>query len=191
MVNVPDTKTERDHYRDLWWQTALGLYQVLLSHARRISGNVFDAEDLVHETVCRVIRYPRDPNTLANPLSYLICIMKRVWLDRIVYEASRPTDSLDDPLKAQALEKQLPTIESEAFHTVEIQELREALDVLAGPLSSREWELLRMRLEGMTCEEIAEQWGEHVKVITYDWNALKAKVKYRVLKKIPGNASGH
>lgn len=188
---VPDIEVERDHYRDLWHQLVLEFYQPLLSWGRRISGNPFDAEDLVHETIYRVIRYPRDPGTLDHPLHYLRRIMRGVWLDKVRKEAARSMDSIDDPLKSEALENQLPTVEPEAFRNVESAELRDALEALAGPLTPREWDLLKMRLEGMTCEEIAELWSEHVRVITGEWNALKAKIKYRVRIKLRGNASDH
>ena len=47
-------------------------------------------------------------------------------------------------------------------------------------LSAREKELLKMHLCGFDTDEIATAWGEDVKVIRVEMNAVIAKIRYRV-----------
>ncbi len=56
-------------------------YDTLFRVAFRFTGAVADAEDLVQETCVRAYRRVDEVAGLDNPLSWLICVMRRLYID--------------------------------------------------------------------------------------------------------------
>jgi len=168
-------------FRTLWVQVYEDFYSRLNNAAHRLAnGNLSDAEDLMQETIYRALLYPRDPATVENPLSYLLRIMRNAWRDKWVKENTAHTDSLDDILSNEALSKKLPTIELEVLSILENEELQDQMMRNIGRLTSRERLLLDLHLQGYNSSEIASQLNEDVRLIRYDLNAVRSKVRYRL-----------
>lgn len=76
-------------------------YAVLFRVASRFTGSRADAEDLVQETCLRAYRNIARVATLENPLTWLLCILRRLYIDRMRrYERSN-VSSIDDGLLAE------------------------------------------------------------------------------------------
>ena len=90
--------------------------------------------------------------------------------------------SIDDQDNNKALLIELPSIEPNVQRNLENKEFEKEIQIVAGPLNSRESEIFGLYLEGYSCKEIAAQLGDNPKLITFELNAVRAKVRYRVTK---------
>jgi DNA-directed RNA polymerase specialized sigma24 family protein len=61
---------------------------------RLTNGNVHDSEDLVQETICKILKDPTRLHFVANPVSYVYVILHHVWIDKKKRDAN--LGSLDD-----------------------------------------------------------------------------------------------
>ena len=75
-----------------------------------------------------------------------------------------------------------PAIDPDALRILENNELRAEMRANQGPLTSRENLLLRSYLEGYTCKEIAIKWNEDVRRVRSDLNAVRTKVRGRLIR---------
>lgn len=173
----------RNHYRPYLEKTYKDFYQPLFSRARRLAnGRLHDAEDLMQETFCRALIYPRNPEEISNPLGYLLRIMRNAWRDKWVKENAAVTDSLDELLNRDGPRAAEPAIESDIQRILENEELMAEMKVKQGPLTSREKLLLKLHLEGFKCKEIAARLSEDVRLVRSDLNAVRTKIRYRIRK---------
>jgi RNA polymerase sigma factor (sigma-70 family) len=178
-----DSDHKRNRYRPYLEQTYKDFYQRLFSRARRLAnGRLPDAEDLMQETFCRALNYPRNPEEITNPLGYLLCVMRNAWSDKRVKEHTGNTDSLDELLNSDRPRAAEPAIQSDVQRILENEELMAEMKVKQGPLTSRENLLLKLHLEGFKCKEIAARLNEDVRLIRSDLNAVRTKVRYRIQK---------
>lgn len=172
---------DKNLFRTFWVQVYEDFSSRLTIAARRLAnGNLSDAEDLMQETIYRALLYSRDPATIKSPLHYLLHMMRNVWTDKRVKENTAHTESLDDILSNEVLHKKLPTIEPEVLSILENEELKDQIMLNMGPLTSREKLLLNLHLQGYNSSEIASQLNEDVRLIRYDLNAVRSKVRYRL-----------
>ena len=58
-------------------------YAALFRVAVRFTGSRADAEDLVQETCLRAYRHIARVATLESPLTWLLCVLRRLYIDRI------------------------------------------------------------------------------------------------------------
>src|SRR5437588_11136451 len=87
---------EGEGLREYWAHTYEGLETRLLSYAKRLTNHMpFDAEDLVQETVYRVLCHPRDPGMVKNPGAYLKAMMRNAWIDRHRKESRINLESIE------------------------------------------------------------------------------------------------
>lgn len=76
-------------------------YATLFRVASRLTGSRPDAEDLVQETCLRAYRNMARVATLESPLTWLLCILRRLYIDRMRrYERSN-VSSIDEGLLAE------------------------------------------------------------------------------------------
>ena len=76
-------------------------YAALFRVASRFTGSRADAEDLVQETCLRAYRNIARVATLENPLTWLLCVLRRLYIDRTRrYERSK-VSSIDEGLLAE------------------------------------------------------------------------------------------
>jgi len=138
----------------------------------------FDAEDLVQDTVYRVLCHPRDPGMVKNPSAYLKAMMRNAWIDRRRKESRVSLESIEVLSDKRMLDncQVTPCV----HQSLEAAELRREVKHRQGRLSSREKELLDLYLEGNKCKDIAQILGEDVKLTRSELNAIKTKMRYRL-----------
>ena len=165
-----------------WEELFLEFYSWMCAYARSLyRGHVDRAEDLVHETILRILKCPRQPGDLTSPRAYVITTMRSAFLDALKKSIRAPLESLDDPQNA-GLQKNLVS-QSKVQRNLERQELLDAIRQEMARLSPRERRLLELLLEGKSPEEISEILEEDVRIIRVDVNALKSKLRYRLKDK--------
>jgi RNA polymerase sigma factor (sigma-70 family) len=174
-----DASDTTARHRAIWAQVCQDLYQRLILRARRLTNDrLSDAEDLVQETVCRVLIYPSNPMEVRTPLGYLLRMMRNIWIDQWVKEKRENTDSLDDILSGT----RHPTVESDVLRILENEELNDQMSSKLVGLTSREKLLLQLHLEGYKCKDIADTLNEDARITRSDLNAVRAKLRYRLTK---------
>lgn len=176
---------DQNEHRTFWAKTCEDLRQRLLAYALwLVNGRDHEAEELVQETFCRTFMYLKDPETISNPFGYLRTILRNIWSTKWRKEGAAKTVSLDELLSKEAGQKPLrsvePAVEPDMPRALLNDELREVVRVKQGPLKPREKLLLKLYLEGYTCEEIANILNEDVRLVRSDLNAVVAKVRYRL-----------
>jgi RNA polymerase sigma-70 factor (ECF subfamily) len=72
-------------------------YETLFRIAVRLTGSRHDAEDLVQETCVRAYRHIERAATLDNPRTWLICILRRLFIDLTRSHDRKRRDAFADP----------------------------------------------------------------------------------------------
>jgi RNA polymerase sigma factor (sigma-70 family) len=183
-----DRGSHRSRFGSFWVKTLEDSNERLKSYARRLAnGRAYDVEDLLQETICRALTYSPDPREIKSPLSYLLRMMRNSWIDRWKKENSANVESLEDLLNSG----QHPTVEPVVQRMLESRELQHEMAAKQGPLTPREKLLLELYLKGLKCQDIADRLDENVRLTRSDLNAVKAKVRYRLMKaRAKATASG-
>jgi RNA polymerase sigma factor (sigma-70 family) len=182
-----DPVNNRNQHRRFWEKTCEDFKERLTAQALRFTnGRIHDAEDLVQGTICRILTYPRNPEKVNSPIAYLLRIMRNLWSTNWRKKGSANMESLDELLSQETQQKQRrnvePAIEPDALRILENSELMAEMRVKKGPLTHREGLLLALHLEGYTCKEIAAKWNEDVRLVRSDLNAVRTKVRNRLIK---------
>jgi DNA-directed RNA polymerase specialized sigma24 family protein len=178
MANDDHKPTSKDH-RPYWENACEDFKKRLTSYALRLAnGKVYDAEDLIQDTTCRALMYSPNPTTIDNPLGYLLGIMRNAWIDKWNSENTDKTVSLESLSK----KTEHPAVAPDAFRLAENNELSQELSAHHGPLNEREETLLGLYLKGYKCGEIARILNEDVRLTRSDLNAVRTKVRYRLIK---------
>jgi RNA polymerase sigma factor (sigma-70 family) len=163
-----------------WTKVFEDSMQALNFYALRLSnGRSYDADDLRQETFCRALAYSEKPESITNPLGYLLRSMRNIWITRWHKENKAHTESLDELQDKMALTNH-PTVDPDVFRILENAELALQLKIICGPLSARERTLLELYLGGYKCKEMADILQEDVRIVQSDLNAVKSKVHQRV-----------
>lgn len=169
--------------RQAWIGLIESSYSDLRVMARKLTASdPQPEEDLVQDTILRCLKYAPDLKNIEDPIRYLYRTMRNLLFDR---RRKHEVVSLDDPTSSE-LEKDVSLrIEPRILSLLEEKELIESFrESLRGPLTLEEKELLKLMLEGLDSNEIAEILREDVRLTRYNCNALKAKLRYRVKKKL-------
>lgn len=166
-----------------WEKLFLEFYGWMYAYARSLYRGLTDrADDLVQETVVRILKCPRKPGDLRSPRAYVITTMQSAFRDDLRKSKRAPLDSLDDP-KNVALQAKLVS-HSTVERDLEKRELLDAMRQQSARLSQHERRLLDMLLDGQTHEDISEALGEDIRITRVDCNALKSKLRYRLKNSI-------
>jgi RNA polymerase sigma factor (sigma-70 family) len=171
----------RDQYNSYWCGAYVEYRQLLVEYARRLTnGRTDEAEDLTQESICRVLKWPKDPGQVSSPLSYFKRVVRNEWRTKWAKEGAHHVESLDQIAGDPARQKDLPTVEPEVLRTLENEGLRKELKAKQGPLTEDEKSLLEALGRWETLEEVAAELGEDPRVTKVRYYALIAKVRYRV-----------
>jgi DNA-directed RNA polymerase specialized sigma24 family protein len=147
------------------------------------------AEDILHDALWRVAQYA-DAAKITDKVNYLKKTIHNLCRD--IYSGPRllpaNTEYLDEPrnYEEERWYMQLrdpgrdPELNAEINEQVEIY-LRH-LEESCADLTDRETRLLRAHFDGWTNAEIASAWGEDIKLIRTDVNAVMVKLRYRLLR---------
>ena len=169
-----------NHHALYWANACQESMQRLHTYAMRLAnGRSYDAEDLVQETICRALTYSKEPESIRNPLGYLLRMLRSIWITKWHKENTANMKSLDE-LQSESGLKNYPAVEPDVFRILENEEFALKLKAIPGPLTAREKELLKLYLEAYSCKEMAELLNEDVRVTRYDLNAVKNKLKQRI-----------
>lgn len=163
--------------RGIWAKVCADNYLRLRSYAWRLTHNSHAAEDLVQDTITKILRLVPDPEAVEDKLSYLLRSVHNTWL-RWLKEKGRPEIiSIDDPANKAVFAIAAPQRDDDA---AEAESRRRMMLTQMRRLNERERGLLTLYLEGYKAGEIAAQLDEDVRVISYELNALRTKVRYRL-----------
>ena len=159
-----------------FWQLHHG---EMCARARRlIYGDADSAEDIVQETMLRILHSGRQPAELEKPLAYAYRAMRSVVIDRARHNGPVRPDSLDD--SESEVHNKLPIRKPTVQHDLEYKELLKAIRGRLTGLSSEEKELFDLLfVEGRAPVEIAHIRNEDIRITRTVINALKAKLRYR------------
>jgi len=164
-----------------WEQAYTDNFASLCALASRqlTKGNVYDAEDAVSEAFARVMRYAVQPELIANPVSYIWTVVKRVWISKKTGTDETAVESLDS-LSTDAVESlSAVQVEPEVLRLLAQEETRQQLKLKLGPLTLEEQQLVDFHLKGYSWSEVAEELGEDVKKIQFRWYRFTARQRYR------------
>lgn len=176
-MTLEEKKTE---YQAVWTQSYVDNYQHLRSYALLLAKNHHVAEDIVQDTFIKILSLLPNPEEIEDKLNYLRRSVHNTWVDWWKRTNQLKTISIDDPhtreVYALAAPERGDSIEAETeAHRLMLQiELRR--------LNLRERAVLVKYLEGYKRNEIAAQLNEDARVISYELNAVRAKVRYRLNK---------
>lgn len=146
-------------------------YSALFRVASRFTGSRADAEDLVQETCLRAYRHIDRVEALESPLTWLLCILRRIYIDRmrryehtnvtsmdesslaeIASTAPGPAESVNSQQVAQRIERGLRKLGAEQrslliLHDVEGYSLNELEAITALKLGTIKSKLHRARVK--------------------------------------------
>jgi len=148
-----------------------------------------DFEDKVQDAFVRLLERAPDPSEIDDPKNYALKAVQNVCIDRcncrsrLKAENCVPLDALNNDDNEQPL-LELADPGRDPAMNAEINEKNEMLlrelKFHCSDLTKREKDLLALYLQGLSNDQIASAWGEDVKIIRVDMNALLAKVRYRL-----------
>ncbi|HKY04582.1 MAG TPA: RNA polymerase sigma factor [Blastocatellia bacterium] len=184
-----DDDSNPNPHRTFWEEFCKEFIGRLTAYALKLAkGKVCDAEDYVQETIRRILTYPKNPEEIESPFSYLCAIMRNVRFTMWRMDGRGKVDSLDALLSKDPQQEphrgREPSVEPDAPRILENNEYRTIMHAKLGPLTPDENLLLRLRLEGFSCKEIAEKLGEDVSLVRLRWNALRTKIINRVRRDV-------
>jgi RNA polymerase sigma-70 factor (ECF subfamily) len=146
-------------------------YGALFRVASRFTGSRADAEDLVQETCLRAYRHMAKVQALQNPLTWLLCVLRRLHIDRmrryqhanliamnegaleeIASAAPGPAESVSSEQVARRIERGLRRLNAEQrtlliLHDVEGYSLNELEAITALKLGTIKSKLHRARVK--------------------------------------------
>lgn len=177
-----EREKKRTLYASKWEEIFVGLHTQLTAFAMGYTnGNNYAAEDLVQDTIYRVILYSPDPAKINNPWAYLVRTLRSLWIDRWKKVKGLQMQSLDDA-DNEALRKEIPGVQPTVLRDLENEDLRRELRIASGNLKPIEKDVFKLFLEGYDCKEIAEILNKDPYLVSYSLNAVRAKIRYRVNK---------
>lgn len=170
-------------HHSTWEDFFMESLRLMYAYAYRLTRRKADyAEDLVQDTIVKILQSGCKISELNKPpLAYVRRTMLNTWIDRIRRAKRAHLESLDD-LSNLKLQKELPVHDPVVQRNFENKELLETITPKIGPLSSDEMRLFKLACQGLNCEEMSERLSEDVRITRANFNALKAKLRYRAKK---------
>lgn len=164
-----------------WEETYTRHFQKLCSRASRklTRGRMAEAEDIVSDTLMRVMLTKDNATEITYPLQYLWTAVQRAWFSQQARSKAVKTAQLED-LTMKTLEK-LPSLklQPKVFETLDREDARHALMCGFGPMSIQERTIVEMRLEGYSFAEIADKLGENIKTTRLRWRNMIMRQRTR------------
>lgn len=164
-----------------WEQTYTRNFDKLCARASRklTRGRMAEAEDIVSDTFMKVMLAKHDASQIKHPLQYLWIAIKHAWVSQQARRQVVKTVRLED-MSMKTLEK-LPgmKLEPKVLQTLESQAALHAMQCRLGPTSLSERTIVRMRLEGYSFRDIAEELGEDLKKTRLRWRNMVLRQRTR------------
>jgi RNA polymerase sigma factor (sigma-70 family) len=145
------------------------------------NGNKEAAEDLVQDTIYRILKYSPDPAKIENPDWYLARSLKNIWIDQWKKIGRFKMQSLSDEANKGLLDE-MPITEPAVTRTLENQDLRKALRIVSGNLKPDKKEVFKLFLKGYDCDEIAVMLNKDPLRVRAELNGVRANIRYWVRK---------
>jgi RNA polymerase sigma-70 factor (ECF subfamily) len=175
-----DACDETQQKRAFWAHSCEDNYPRMCSRAYRLAGNADDAAEIVQETMLKIFRLLPNPEAIENVVHYLLRAVRNTGVDWLRKKYQVKTVSIDDPNNKEVYTMAAP--ERNVDLKVETEELRRAMAIELRRLNKRERDVFARFLEGFSCDEIATQLHDDPRVISYELNAIRTKVRYRLSK---------
>ncbi len=165
----------------VWAQTCEDHYPRLLSYSRWLTKDTDEASGIVHNAVCKILNLTPAPETIEDKVNYLLRSVRNAWIDWLREKKRVTTISLDDP-DNEELRAQLVAPEEDIMIKLDNEAYRRALMIELRRLNKRERLLLKLFLYGYSCQEISDRLDSNVRLISYELNALRTKVRQHLTK---------
>lgn len=153
-----------------------------LALALRFLRNPSEAEDVVQDACVRVFRQPGKERMSSYFLKTVqnLCFSRLVSRSRSMLAKAQSLAPSDEESEETSMPTPDPGFNPEANEErIENKRLRRIVGACSQKLTNREKALFLSYLRGHSNEEIAEAWGEDIKVIRKEMNAVIAKMRYR------------
>lgn len=164
-----------------WEQTYSRHFQKLCSRASRklTRGHMAEAEDIVSDTLMKVMLTKDNVTEITYPLQYLWTAVRHAWFSQQARPEAVNTAQLED-LTMKTLEK-LPSMQvaPKALETLAREDTRQALMSGFGPMSLQERTIVEMHLDGYSFAEIADKLGESLKTTRLRWRNMIMRQRTR------------
>lgn len=164
-----------------WEQTYSRHFQKLCTRASRklTRGRMAEAEDIVSDTLMKVMVTKDDATEITYPLQYLWTAVQYAWFSQQARRKAANTVQLED-LTMKTLEK-MPSLQLEpkVLETLERADASQALLSRFGPMSIPERTIVLMRAEGYSFTEIAAELGEDLKTTRLRWRNMIMRQRTR------------
>jgi RNA polymerase sigma factor (sigma-70 family) len=169
-----------------WWNVFVKAERILRRYALRLTKNTnLDADDLTHQTICKVVELSPDPERIKNPVAYLTTCLRNTFLSIIKKNPQQMMVSLDDEKNIPLMNKIL-TIDPVALRNLENEELNEelkkTLEIAMRNLKPEEYDIFSSFLEYGDCDQVADVLNKDIFRVKYVLNSVRSKVRYRLLK---------
>jgi len=154
------------------------LYSPALRYACHISGSLGRAEDAVQETFLKMYRSLRTGHTIDQPRAWVFTVLRREVLKRTAADARY--QGLDPAQTTRQLVVPMPSDD-----TLDEDSMKDLL----GCLSSREAEVLLLRLGNLKHREIGDQLGIGIKSVSTFLARALDKLRVKVGKDVRKEAA--
>lgn len=159
-----------------WEELLLQFYGWMCVYAKSLTRDVDRAQDLVQDTIVRILKRGLDPNILASPRAYVTRVMQNAFRDN--YRKAKRTPEISNDPESTGSPKE-PVSESHIQSDLEKQELFDLVRQEMARLPEDDKNLLALLLDGETYEDISKSTGQDIRIVRADGGALKAKLRYR------------
>jgi RNA polymerase sigma factor (sigma-70 family) len=179
-----DAHDRTKFYRAIWAEDCETHYPRLRSYAWRLAGDVDAANDIVQDVVTKILRLVPDPAAVGDRMNYLLRSVHNRWADWVKERSHLKTVSLSDPDNKEVYAIAAP--QRDADVDAETEQCRLEMSIVLRRLNQRERDVLTQFLEGYTCDEIAMRLRADRRVISYELNAVRTKVRYHLGHRLRG-----
>lgn len=180
---MPDDAEDRTEMaRTIWSQDYVNHYTRLHSYAWRLAGDGDAAGDIAQNAICKILKLVPNPDSVGDRLNYLLRSVHNAAMDWLKEKNRHKTISLDDPDNKEV--NAMPAPDRDADADAEMEKRRLVMSGMLRRLNERERNVFTLYLEGFDCSEIATRLSTDRRVISYELNAVRAKVRYWIQQRL-------
>lgn len=173
-------KQEKDNYGSDWGEVFQNLQPKLIPFALKCTnGDFAAAEDLLQDTLVRVLKYSPDLSAIRKPLYYLGRTLKNVWIDRWRGKKDLKMESLDST-DGESIVREQAVVQPSILRDLENEDLRNAVRNAMRGIPAVEEKVFKLFLKGYNCIEIGEKIGKDEHYSAYILNKVRSKIRYRL-----------
>ena len=177
--NDPPGHTREEIFEKAYTEFFPILFRLAL---RLCNGNHATASELVQNTFLNIIIRSVDLALIANPLGYLITVLKRRWIDEGRH-TRRERESNAYSLDTEGSTKKfVPSVQPAALRKFDNDGLEEKVKRASKRLDPEQKTLLELHLKGLSCKEIARATNLDLEVVKQELNSVRQKIRYQLKK---------